>query len=91
MKTYIVTEKDISDIKSLAILNDDIAIDDILENLNELPPPKKLELNENRTEFSKFIEDSGFIKPEQPYYIKDGEVFEYGDLRQLFLKSREKD
>ena len=100
MKTYIITDKDIIDIKTLAILSDDIAIDDILENLNELPTPKKqlfdlkitddfLEwLCEDRTEFKNFINDNGFTKPEQPYYVRKGDVFEYDDLRKLFLDSR---
>ena len=47
-----------------------------------------LKLDEDRTEFSKFIEENNFIKPEQPYYVKDGEIFDYGDLRELFLESR---
>lgn len=110
MKAYILTDRDIKDIKNYAILGDDIAIDDVLENLNELPTPKKIvldwnipddfytnpakyyitiKLDEYRTEFNKFIEDNHFIKPEQPYYIKDGNIFDYGDLRQLFLESRD--
>ena len=109
MRAYILTDKDIIDIKTQAILGDDIAIDDILENLNELPAPKKIDfdystpddfytnrakyfvnikLDEHRTEFNRFIEDNHFIKPEQPYYIKEGNIFDYGDLRQLFLESR---
>lgn len=89
MKTYIITDKDIINIKDFAILGDDIAIDDILENLNELPTPKKLDFSdEDRTEFKKFIEDNNFIKPKQPYYVREGEVLDYGDLRQLFLDNR---
>jgi len=45
-------------------------------------------LDEDRTEFSKFIEENNFIKPEQPYYVRDGEIFDYGDLRELFLENR---
>lgn len=105
MKAYIITEQEINDIKYYLLQKDSIKIDDVLENLNELPIPKKLdlshnipedfytnrakyfvklELNEDRTEFSKFIEENNFIKPGQPYYIKDGVVFDYGDLRELF-------
>lgn len=111
MKTYIITDKNIINIKSFAVLGDDIAIDDILENLNELPTPKKLDfswdmdipdyfytnrqkyfvnikLDEDRTEFKKFIEDNNFTKPNQPYYVREGEVLDYGYLRQLFLDNR---
>lgn len=106
MKTYIITEKDIEILK----YGSRHSIDDILDNLNELSVPKKidlnfqipedfytnrpkyflkLELNNQQTEFFKFIEENNFTKPEQPYYEKDGEIFDYGDLRELFLKSRE--
>ena len=107
-KTYIITEQDINIIKNCMIRQDDTTIDDILENLNELPTPKKLDINwtvpddfytnrhgygvkieldENMIEFSKFIEDNNFIKPEQPYYVGGGEVLSYSDLREIFLES----
>lgn len=47
-----------------------------------------LELDKDKTEFAKFIEEYNFIKPEQPYYVRKGEIFDYGDLRQLFLESK---
>lgn len=48
-----------------------------------------LVLEEDRIEFHKFLEQNNFIKPEQPYYVKDGKVFDYNSLRRLFLESRE--
>lgn len=39
------------------------------------------------TEFGRFVEDN-FIRPTQPYYVKDGEIFDYGDVREIFLENR---
>lgn len=87
MKTYIITEKDIETLTQLfPDLGEGLTVEDWVETLNELPTPKKLD--ENKTEFAKFIENNNFIKPEQPYYVRKGEVFDYGDLRQLFLESK---
>jgi hypothetical protein len=111
MKTYIITEKDIEEIKYYSVTNNDLAVDDILDSLNQLPISKKLdltleipsdfhtnrakyfvniELDEHKTEFSKFIEENNFIKPEQPYYEKDGYIVDYGEMRELFLENRAK-
>ena len=48
-----------------------------------------LVLEEDWIEFHKFLEQNNFIKPEQPYYVKDGKVFDLNSLRRLFLESRE--
>lgn len=112
MKTYIITEKDIDQIRFGSTIGDDITIDDVLDNLNELPVSEKynfeieipddfytnrtkyfvnIELDDQRTEFKKFIEDNNFTKPEQPYYEKDGYIVDYGEMRDLFLEfSRKK-
>jgi hypothetical protein len=108
MKTYIVTQRHIELLKDRLITEYSV-ITNWEESLDELPKPKKLDLNwsipedfytnrakyfvtleldKDRTEFYKFIEDNKFIKPEQPYYVKDGVVFDYSDLRELFLESK---
>ena len=93
MKTFIITEKDIERLQEIYSNDGDSwwhnsRMDEWVETLNELPTPKKQVFDEGKTEFAKFIEEDNFIKPQQPYYVREGKVFDYGDLRQLFLESK---